>query len=71
MALDLWRGPALADLAFESFAEHEASRLEEIRLAALEDRIDADLECERYAELVARWNRSSGTTRFASASAAS
>ena len=52
VALDLWRGPALADLAFESFAEHEASRLEEIRLAALEDRIDADLECERYAELV-------------------
>ena len=52
VALDLWRGPALADLAFESFAEHEASRLEEIRLAALEDRIDADLECGRYAELV-------------------
>ena len=52
MALGLWRGPALADLAFESFAEHEASRLEEVRLAALEDRIDADLECERYAELV-------------------
>jgi DNA-binding SARP family transcriptional activator len=52
VALGLWRGPALADLAFESFAEHEASRLEEIRLAALEDRIDADLECARYAELV-------------------
>lgn len=51
-ALELWRGPALADLAFESFAEHEASRLEELRLAALEDRIAADLECGRHAELV-------------------
>jgi DNA-binding SARP family transcriptional activator len=51
-ALELWRGPALADLAFEPFAEHEASRLEELRLAALEDRIDADLECQRYAEVI-------------------
>jgi DNA-binding SARP family transcriptional activator len=52
LALDLWRGPALADLAFESFAEQEASRLDELRLAALEDRISADLECGRYAELI-------------------
>jgi DNA-binding SARP family transcriptional activator len=48
----LWRGPPLADLAFESFAGHEASRLEELRLAALEDRFDADLDCGRHAELV-------------------
>ena len=52
VALGLWRGPALADLAFEPFADSEASRLEEVRLAALEDRIDADLECGRYAEVV-------------------
>ena len=36
-ALQLWRGAPLADLAFESFAQTEARRLEELRLAALED----------------------------------
>ena len=43
-ALALWRGPALADVAFEPFAQAEAARLEERRLAALEARIDADLD---------------------------
>jgi DNA-binding SARP family transcriptional activator len=42
-ALGLWRGPALADFVFEPFAHAEAARLEELRLAALEDRLDADL----------------------------
>jgi DNA-binding SARP family transcriptional activator len=51
-ALGLWRGPPLADLAFEPFAEHEAARLEELRLAALEERLDADLESGGHAELV-------------------
>jgi DNA-binding SARP family transcriptional activator len=51
-ALDLWRGPALADVAYESFAQPAIERLEEIRLAALEQRIDADLALERHAELV-------------------
>src|SRR6185436_3463165 len=51
-ALELWRGPALADLAYESFAREEASRLEELRLAVQERRIDADLEGGRSAELV-------------------
>jgi DNA-binding SARP family transcriptional activator len=51
-ALELWRGPALADLTFEPFAEHEAARLEELRLAALEERLDADLESGGHAELV-------------------
>jgi DNA-binding SARP family transcriptional activator len=51
-ALALWRGPALADLAFEPFAEHEAARLEELRLAALEERLEADLESGSHAELV-------------------
>ena len=50
-ALSLWRGPALADLAYEPVAV-EAGRLEEARLAALESRIDADLELARHAELV-------------------
>ena len=42
-ALALWRGPALADVAHESFAQPEILRLEELRPVALERRIDADL----------------------------
>ncbi|TML16844.1 MAG: AfsR/SARP family transcriptional regulator, partial [Actinobacteria bacterium] len=42
-ALALWRGPPLADLEYEAFAQTEISRLEELRLAVLEERIDADL----------------------------
>jgi DNA-binding SARP family transcriptional activator/DNA-binding beta-propeller fold protein YncE len=52
-ALALWRGPALADLAYESFARADTERLEELRLAALEDRIDADLMVGRHVVLVA------------------
>ena len=48
-ALALWRGPALADLAFEPFAQAEAGRLDELRVAALEDRIEADLALGRQA----------------------
>src|SRR5215211_1168086 len=51
-ALALWRGPALDDLAFEPFVELEAARLEELRLAVLEDRIEADLALGRHRELV-------------------
>ncbi len=51
-ALALWRGPALDDLAFEPFARDEVGRLEEARLAALEDCIDAELEIGRDGELV-------------------
>src|SRR3954452_10481530 len=51
-ALALWRGPALDDLAFEPFARDEVGRLEEARLAALEDCIDAELELGHDAELV-------------------
>src|SRR5712691_6238907 len=42
-ALALWRGPALADFAHERFAQPASARLEELRLAALEDRIDGEL----------------------------
>jgi DNA-binding SARP family transcriptional activator len=52
-ALSMWRGPALADLAFQPFAEGEAARLEELRLIALEERIEAELELGRHASLVA------------------
>jgi DNA-binding SARP family transcriptional activator len=51
-ALALWRGPALADFADMSFARTEAARLEEARLGALEDRIDADLACGRHTGLI-------------------
>lgn len=50
-ALGLWRGPPLTDLPHESFAV-EILRLEELRLAALEQRLDADLALRRFSELV-------------------
>jgi len=51
-ALALWRGPALLDLALVEFAQPEIRRIEEFRLAALADRIDADLELGGGSELV-------------------
>src|SRR3989454_6242455 len=51
-ALALWRGPALADFALDSFAQTEIARLEEVRVSALADRIDADLALGRHEELV-------------------
>ena len=51
-ALAVWRGPALADFAYEPFAQAEIARLEESRLAALEDRVDADLASGEQARLV-------------------
>lgn len=51
-ALALWRGPSLAEVAFEDFAQGEIRRLGELRLEALEARIDADLQLGRHAELI-------------------
>ncbi len=51
-ALGLWRGPALADFTYEPFAQAAIARLEELRLAALERRIEADLALGRHGELV-------------------
>lgn len=56
-ALAMWRGPALAELAFEPFAHAEIARLEEQRLAALEARVEADLAAGRHVELVAELQR--------------
>jgi predicted ATPase/DNA-binding SARP family transcriptional activator/Tfp pilus assembly protein PilF len=50
-ALGLWRGPALSDVADFAFAQADVARLEEARLAALEDRVEADLACGRHAGL--------------------
>ena len=52
-ALGLWRGPPLADLSYESFAQPAIRRLEELRLGTLEKRIDADLALGRHSDLVA------------------
>ena len=51
-ALSLWRGPALADFAYESFAQAAIARLEEVRLAAVELRLDADLALGRHDDLI-------------------
>ncbi len=51
-ALAIWRGPPLADLGFEAFAQQEIGRLDELRLAALEDRVDAELEGGGHSDLV-------------------
>jgi DNA-binding SARP family transcriptional activator len=51
-ALGLWRGRPLVDLAYEPFAQAEIARLEELRLAALELRVEADLAAGRHTQLV-------------------
>ena len=48
----LWEGRPLADLEFEPFARVEVERLEELRLAAVEVRIDAELSLGRQLALV-------------------
>ena len=52
-ALALWRGPALADLAYDAFDAGEVGRLNELRLQTLEECIDVELEEGRGAELAA------------------
>jgi DNA-binding SARP family transcriptional activator len=52
-ALSLWRAPPLVDLAYEPFAQEAIARLEELRIAAVEQRIDADLATGRHADVVA------------------
>src|SRR5262245_45378439 len=51
-ALGLWRGPPLADFEYASFARSEIGRLEELRLAALEERIAGDLAGDHHPQLV-------------------
>jgi DNA-binding SARP family transcriptional activator len=50
-ALQMWRGPAFADVRDEPFAQVSIARLNEQRIAAIADRIDADLALGRYAQL--------------------
>ena len=51
-ALKMWAGPAYAEFADEEWAQPEAQRLEELRLAALERLVDAELECGRAADTI-------------------
>jgi DNA-binding SARP family transcriptional activator/ABC-type transport system substrate-binding protein/streptogramin lyase len=51
-ALGLWHGNALADVAYEDFARAESDRLEELRLVATEERIDAELTLGQHYALV-------------------
>src|SRR5262249_17408640 len=50
-ALELWRGPALAEFTSEPFAQAEGARLEELRMNALEGRLEADLQLGRHGDL--------------------
>jgi DNA-binding SARP family transcriptional activator/ABC-type transport system substrate-binding protein len=52
-ALGMWRGDALADVRTLPFAKSEAARLDDLRLAALEDRFETDVELGRHAGVVA------------------
>jgi predicted ATPase/DNA-binding SARP family transcriptional activator len=49
-ALELWHGDAYGDLRYEDFARFDAERLEDLRVAALEERVEASLELGRHAE---------------------
>ena len=51
-ALAMWRGQPYEDFGYESFAQGEIRRLEELKLTAIEDRIEADLATGRHAESV-------------------
>ena len=55
-ALALWRGPALVDFAYDSFAQEEIARLEDLHLAALEERIEADLALGRHDDVLQELN---------------
>ena len=66
-ALALWRGPPFADLAFESFLQDEIARLDELRLTALEDRLEAEIELGRHDAVVRRRIRARGPAPVARA----
>ena len=56
-ALSQWRGNPLEDLAYEPFAEREIPRLEELRVAALEQLVEAKLALGAHAEVVGELER--------------
>jgi peptide/nickel transport system substrate-binding protein len=50
--LALWRGPPLADFAYEAFAQAAIAQLEDLHLSALEERVEADLALGRQRDVV-------------------
>jgi predicted ATPase/DNA-binding SARP family transcriptional activator len=52
-ALDLWRGPALADFTYEAWAQEEIARLEDLRMVTREELAEAQLALGHHGELVA------------------
>jgi DNA-binding SARP family transcriptional activator/predicted ATPase len=56
-ALAMWRGPVLADLADEPWAQVEARRLDELRLVAQQERLEADLALGRHVGVVGELER--------------
>ena len=56
-AMALWRGPPLTDFRYEPFAQAEIARLEELRLACLEERNEAKLALGSAGELAAELGR--------------
>jgi YVTN family beta-propeller protein len=55
-ALAIWRGDPLSDLPYDGLPAHEMARLHELRLGALEDRVEADLGLGRHADLIGELN---------------
>ncbi len=55
--LSLWRGDALDDFRYDDFAQADIARLEEVRVGALEDRIEADLRSGKARELIPELDR--------------
>ena len=51
-ALSVWRGPPLSDFTYDRFALNEITRLQDLRIACLEERVEADLGAGRHAALV-------------------
>jgi DNA-binding SARP family transcriptional activator len=56
-ALSLWRGPPLADLEYEPFVQPEIGRLNDLRVDALEELVEAKLALGRHAEVVGTLER--------------
>ena len=65
-ALGMWRGPAFADVHDEPFAQASIGRLDELRIAAIADRVDADLALGATPRSSVSWRRWSASIRCAS-----
>ena len=67
----MWRGSVLAEFVFQAFAQPEIRRLEELRLVATAERIDADLELGRHGDVIGELEGPCASTRSGRASCGS